>query len=185
VDANAARGTTCNDAGGTTCDGDGACISGRYVFVTKATRLPDYGSAAKADAFCASAAKGAGFVGTWLSWTSDATTSPAMRFTGATVPYRLLDGTVVAGGWTQLTSGTLMGPIDLDEANGSQANAEVWTGTATDGTYSGDSCSDWTSTSSMTPPYATTGNTSKTDSTWTDAYLQFCNRVQHLFCFQQ
>jgi hypothetical protein len=183
--SNAPRGTTCNDAGGTTCDGAGDCVSGKYVFVTKTTMLPDYGSATQADAICASTAANVGFAGTWLSWTSDSTTSPAMRFQQATVPYLLLDGTIVADDWTQLTSGTILVPIDIDETGGSQTGVEVWTGTATDGTYSGNSCMDWTSTASTSPPLGDTGVTNVTDGGWTDVYMQFCNRVQRLYCFMQ
>jgi hypothetical protein len=125
-----------------------------------------------------------GFAGSWRSWTSDSVTSPSARFTQPSIPYRLLDGTVVADGWAGLTSGLLSHEIDMDEKGNAATNVEVWTGTNLDGTSQGQSCVDWTMAVNGQTAYV--GLTSALDDTWTTKYFQFCNfGYQHLYCFQQ
>jgi hypothetical protein len=60
-----------------------------------------------------------------MAWLSDSTGSSSTRFTRATVPYKLVNGSTVASNWTALTSGTLAHAMDLTEtgadASGIQA----------------------------------------------------------------
>src|SRR5262249_42541369 len=117
---------------------------------------------------------------------SDANESPATRFTHATVSYRLVDGTLIANDWTELTSGTLRHPIDHDES-GSLATGvtEVWTGTNVDGTSEGDSCKNWTN-GQPNPFLAEVGTWDQASSLWTAVYLQFCDRnMLRVYCFEQ
>src|SRR5262249_949329 len=100
------------------------------------------------------------------------------------IPYLLLDGTVVADGWSGLTSSSLQHGIDMNEKLATQTNAEVWTATVANGTYAGSSCTDWTMADHSET--ADVGLTSNTDYTWTTIYLQFCDYdYQRLYCFQQ
>ena len=121
-------------------------------------------------------------------WLKNATTSPAARFTHPTVPYRLLSGTTVANDWTGLTSGTLLHPIDVFE-DGTTIEAgttfEVWTGTRPAGTYSGNSCNNWTN-DTATAPNGDVGVTGQTNAGWSQVYMQFCNRTTlRVYCFEQ
>jgi hypothetical protein len=155
--------------------------------VTSAIIPANFGSALAADAQCRSIAQGL-LGGTWASWTSDSTSSAASRLEHADVPYVLVDGvTVVAANWTELTSGTLQHGIDMDENKVTQAGVEVWTGTDTTGGFvSGETCSDWTTTVHSTTVTAEVGISTRTDSTWTAVYLQFCDYTyQHLYCIEQ
>ncbi|MFT4041478.1 MAG: hypothetical protein QM692_25060, partial [Thermomicrobiales bacterium] len=72
--------------------------------------------------------------GTYKAWLSDATSSPATRFTKATVPYTLVDGTVIAQNWTDLISGTLRHAIDLTkQGTGIPGIDQAWTATEANG----------------------------------------------------
>jgi hypothetical protein len=167
-----------------------ACVDKRVFVTTKA--LPNggfsMGSVAEADRFCQAAADERHFGGTWRAWISDSHSSPAARFATADAVYRLLDGTLVASTWVELTSGTLAHAIDLMDSGmwvPLQARLEVWTGTAPTGSFSGYDCADWTNTSPNLP-YADVGTVGRKDNGWTQAYRQFCDRTNiHLYCFEQ
>jgi hypothetical protein len=136
------------------------------------------------DMQCQTIAKAQGLAGSWRSWTSDSSYSPSTRFSQPMIPYRLLDGTIVADGWAGLTSGALMNGIDMDEKGAALTGSEVWTGTLTNGTYEGSSCTDWTMP--VNAETAIVGISGATDTTWTKVYYQYCNYgYQHLYCFQQ
>lgn len=51
-----------------------------------------------------------------------------------------------------------------------------------DGT--GDNCSDWTNGTSF-GSLGTVGHNTATDSTWSEVFLQFCDRTISLYCVQQ
>jgi hypothetical protein len=182
------------DAAPDVAERDGTCASGcgdKRVFVT-AQALPNggfgNGSVAEADRFCQAAADERRFGGTWKAWISDSHTSPEARFAHTGAAYRLLDGTMVASSWADLTTGKLVHAIDLMDSGmwvPTQAYLEVWTGTAPNGSYSGHTCADWTNTSPDLP-YADVGTVGRKDNGWTQAYRQFCDRENiHLYCFEQ
>jgi len=155
------------------------------MFITSAPVAADFGGAHGADIKCQQIADAGGFGGTWMAWVSDSSTSPAARFTKATVPYRLLDGTLVATDWTALTKGSLSHGINQDEAGAQHPTAEVWTATGSDGNLLGTAtCSNFTSTdSSLT---AVVGNSDATDANWTVVFGQFCDRANvRLYCVEQ
>lgn len=103
----------------------------------------------------------------------------------ATIPYRLLDGTIVANDWNDLTSGGLRHAIDRDEKNVLTASAEVWTATTSTGTYEGGGCNSFTSSSSSSA-YAAQGVSDRASGQWTNVYLQFCDRTNpRIYCFEQ
>jgi hypothetical protein len=147
--------------------------------------MGNLGGFAGADAKCQTLATGASLGGTWKAWISDTGSSPSTRFARATVGYRLLDGSLVAANWTALTSGTLAHAIDLDEGGKPfSIPSEVWTATTTTGTLDLDGCMSFTS-NLATVTTTIEGLCNATDSTWTNKYLQFCDRNAHLYCFEQ
>ena len=122
-----------------------------------------------ADVLCQRAAQSAGLTGSFKAFLSDTATSAATRLNHATVPYELVDGTVVASDFTGLTSGTLSHAINLDENGAASApgtvtedfqlaasalDVNVWTGSYTNGTSQiegpgleaalNSTCRDWT-----------------------------------------
>jgi len=143
------------------------------------------GSAVAFDATCQSLADGRNFSGTWKAWVSDAASSPSSRFAHATVPYRLLDGTVVANNWNDLTDGSLAHAIDVfDDASPASASLQVWTGTTYAGSVASGTCTNWTQASMSL--IADFGLTDRTDDGWSDWQLQYCNAPgMHLYCFEQ
>ncbi len=165
------------------------CVSPKRVFVTSATFRGDLGGSSGADALCATAASDAGLSGTWRAWVSGPSTA-AGRFTHASVPYALLDGTKIADSWTDLTDGTLDAPIDMNELGSRVSASAVWTGTESDGgqpSTGANDCLDWSTGSSTTSGRA--GFTDETGSYWTWtmglAGLPRCNTSHRLYCFEQ
>lgn len=160
-----------------------ACGSKR-VFVSSASYPANFGGHAGADAACQSLANTAALGGTWMAWVSDSASSPAARFIHAPAPYRRIDGTVIAANWTDLTDGTLVNGVALNEY-GSSVLAEMWTSTTAAGNFTGTGCNDFTSNSSGAP-YAYVGASDKSGYDWTAIYLQFCDRFGlHIYCFEQ
>jgi len=172
------------DAGGDVVPIDGPSPTVKRVFVsTTAMTSGAFGGNAGGDAICQSLSDGRRFGGTWKAWLSDASNTPGTRFTHASVPYRMIDGTVVANDWNELTSGTLRHAIDLDET-GAQSFVEVWTGTVRNGRAEGDHCSAWSSGAATVRGEA--GSSSATDFQWTAATLEACDvATAHLYCFEQ
>jgi hypothetical protein len=143
------------------------------------------GGLAGADNRCQTEADNAGLGGTFKAWLSDETSSPSTRFSRGDGAYRLVDGTVVANSWDDLTDGTLQHGITMT-ANGETPDffAEVWTGTATDGLPSGsDWCQNWTSGSNVRS--ALKGSHGATDGRWTSASISTCQLPARLLCFEQ
>jgi hypothetical protein len=166
----------------------GACTPARRVFVSSAVYLASLGGIGGADAKCQALAMNASLNGQWKAWISDTSNSPSSRFTHATVGYRLLDGTLVAANWTALAGAAttaLAHPLDLDEKGHPFAGtSEAWTATNADGTLNASACGDF-NTADAGAAYAAVGHADAVDGTWTDVFLQFCNRNLHLYCFEQ
>jgi len=132
-------------------------ITGRIVFVSSALYPGNLGGLSGADMKCEALATAAGLSGTYKAWLSDSTTSAANRLTHASVPYVLVDGTVVAQDWNTLISGTdLLHAIDKTESGGAPpigtfqcggSEPMVWTSTDPSGASlaGGSDCSDWAS----------------------------------------
>jgi len=108
---------------------------------------------------------------------------PATRFTHSTIPYKLVDGTVIANNWTDLTDGTLAHSINEDEYGNAWAGVSgtfIWSNVAADGTatVSGSSssgnCKGWTVTSNATGEIDFPSGGSLT-----------CGGSASLYCFEQ
>jgi len=174
----------------------------KKVFVTSETFQGNFGGLDGADAICTQLAGAAGLSGTYRAWLGDTDEGPWERFTHATHPYALVDGTLIASSWEQLTDGTLLAPISVDEfgqqvplvpiPSGTESGA-VWTNVQTSGKSRSqfpegnpDSsvdfhCYDWTRLD-------TTGNTGKsyaTSSAWTGEVRFACESTLRLYCFEQ
>jgi hypothetical protein len=182
----------------------GYCVNGTcagIVFVTS-TGYPGNllggsggGGVADGDAICEMHASDGGFAGTFTAWLSGH--DPG---TGGVVhakdriddqPYVLPDGTLIApNGLADLTSASLLGPIDHDELAPGRV-AYVWTGTAPDGTAGSPRCTEWTSNAVGVPGVGGSTASGANDPYWTDragAPFPFspypCNQTHTLYCFQ-
>jgi hypothetical protein len=176
---------------------DGAAIdtapTQRVVFVSSSLYSGNLGGFAGADASCQQLAIAAGLDGTFKAWLSDATTLARDRMTHSTLPYALVTGTVVAQDWTGLTSGTLLHPINRNEAGGLPPTGSiscapfVWTGTWADGTHVLNDCSSWTS--SAMSGGGDGGSWTASDGSWSywgcvDTQ-RLCAGTAALYCVQQ
>jgi hypothetical protein len=205
--------TRCADKGQQTCGGGEwtsavacsfVCVSQacaqqpRLVFVTSETFVGGtLGGVAGADVLCNKAAAAGGLPGTYLAWLSDSTGSPITRFPQDVGPYQLIDGTIIANNWMELTQSSLRHPIDLTETGGPPpivmdacSGPNVWSDTSASGFLdSADySCGDWRDPMGRK---ATWGSASSADN-WTgdcsdsgDDPSLVCSSEAALFCFQR
>ncbi|MEM7152839.1 MAG: hypothetical protein AAF799_08350 [Myxococcota bacterium] len=156
------------------------------VFVTSTKYAATFGGASDAAALCQNHADSAGLGGTWVAWISDSSEgSAADNFTQSPYDYTLVDGTVIAHGWDELTDGGLDNLIGLDE-DGVSRTGFAWTGTNTDGSTSGYTCSDWTATSSVGKVgSANSDNNGASPQWWTTRGNLSCGSTARLYCFEQ
>lgn len=121
------------------------------------------------DLICQKLAELAGLPGNykaWLSiWLTHGTTSVKDRFTYSTIPYRLVDSTLIANNWDDLIDSTLINPINKNES-GATVNQYVFTNTNPDGSFfsTTENCSNWDSNS---PGVTRIGYSGATDGGWT------------------
>lgn len=186
----------------------GTCQPSALAFVSSTQSDAALGGPRGADTTCANLAAAAGLGGYWFSWTSDSCTSPDQRFEKSTVPYRLLDGTLVSSSWTRLTmnpppSGEpqLDNSIDIDENGGVvatkiqcgesinvEAGCNVWTHTDVEGRVvaSGtDGCLGFTSSDSALGGLDV-GDINSVATGWTGDKTFTCG-LDHarIYCFEQ
>jgi hypothetical protein len=105
----------------------------KTVFLTSSTYKGDLGGLEGADAICQDHANSASLAGTYMAWLSRTPimyipSSPRQRFSEKFLPYQLVDGTIVAGGFNYL--GGLQNSINIYE-NGETASGEMRVHTAT------------------------------------------------------
>jgi hypothetical protein len=172
--------------------------SGTYTgdLVTEATTFTGSAPAnaiAGADAICQKHAGDAGLLGTYKAWiaTTNVATVPATRFTdinGTVLDFKLVNGTTVANGWTDLTDNSLDNAINRTELD-TAASSFAWSNVTPDGTgvqggtASNDTCNEWTDSGAGSS--GRYGQTSKADIFWTFGPSGGCNNTQALYCFQQ
>jgi hypothetical protein len=182
-----------------------AAMPHKIIFVTSQAFTGNLGGVAGADAKCQTLA-GAGKVpGVFKAWLGNSTTSADSRLAHATVPYTLVDGTVVANNYAALTSGRLMNGISLTElgtqALGGTATAcffggtgkFAWTNANTDGSIANtnavNSCgADWNSVgpSDAGGPFGVVGVIGAVDASWTVACGSGeCEQTAPLYCIEQ
>lgn len=177
------------DAAAGACNGEAACP--RFVFVTSDVYTgEDLGAAIGADSRCTLRAALAGTLPvlanrTYKAWISDAlaNTSASARLTHGTMPYRLGDGTLLANDWAQLTSGTLLHAINLDERGNTVGQEFVWTGTTAFGQSTGSTCTDWSINGAGNT--GSVGGANAFDSSWTNSGTVSCGNAHRLYCIEQ
>jgi hypothetical protein len=169
----------------------------KTVFVTSQIYTGDLGGLLGADAKCQSLATAAHLTGTYRAWLADVDGSPSTRFSREGHPYHLVDGTLVADDWTDLTSGNLRHAIDLTETGGpppasvgicdtspEASRYLVWTETGPDGSGGGDACGEWTD--SLSEGSAVGGADMETSGWTLDCFGGIaCSGRAALYCFQQ
>jgi hypothetical protein len=156
----------------------------KTVFRTSTVFSMNLGGVAAADNICAAHATSAGLSGTFKAWLSDSTSSPLSSFTQSTDPYVLVDGTVVANDWADLTDGTIATGIALDE-NGVSLKTNVATGTKNNGNPTGVDCQDWTTTAKRELFTNGTSTYTGAPNPWSDARQSSCLQKAALYCFEQ
>ena len=185
------------------------CAPMRRVFVTSQVFDAAMGGPSGPTARCQQAAAAAKLGGVWQAWMShylsNAWVTPTTSFSKSAVPYRRLDGALVALHFNDLIDGKLDNAIDVTE-NGdkvsptaSSASAAcgsalpaVWTGTAAVGTqYDANTtsiyyCAYWTTNTTSTSYRLGVGRATATDANWSLACSdQKCAQKAHLYCFEQ
>ncbi len=161
------------------------CSDGKYVFVTSLSYDGDqFGGGVGANSVCQTLADAASLGGTYKAWIAYGSTAPANSFTQSAVPYVRVDGALVANDWADLTDGTLINPISVDQ-NGTARSGGVWTNVNFNGTQASSSdCSGWSSSASFIP--GTIGSASSSSSSWSvTSNNEFCSDSNRLYCFEQ
>jgi hypothetical protein len=169
------------------CEGNADCI--RVMFATSVTYSGNLGGIAGADAKCqtlADASSVARIRGrTFLAWVSTAASPVTTRLVHGTQSYVRADGATIALGFSDLTDGSLMNGISVDDKGGSHNNGErAWTGTSTNGAgYSGNSCTDWTL--GLFPAKGDVGNVGGAGNGWSVAGSDDCTVPHSLYCVEK
>ncbi len=164
---------------------------GRFVFVSSSTHQGDFGGVAEADIICNDLAATAGLPGLYKAWLadSDAGSAPASTFFQAPGPYKLPDGTQVANDWADLTDGTLINAINVDENGSGGISSLVWTNVESDGTIftPADSghCVEWTQVGEVFAVSGEVGSSEFNNANWTQGQTEGCISSLRLYCFGQ
>lgn len=152
------------------------------VFVTSAGQGGNLGGLSGADQTCTNLATAAGLgAPAWKAWVSDGTANAIDRIEDAG-PWYAVDGRRVFVDKASLLTGPEIG-LNITEL-GTVGGGNVWTGTATDGTYSGQACSNWTDGSNGS--LGTLGSGGSVGSSWTGFQQLGCGSVAaFMYCFGQ
>ncbi len=167
--------------------------SSKRVFVTSTTYNGNLGGLSGADAKCQTAANSVNLGGTWKAWLSDSTTSAGSRLTHSSVPYKLINGTIIVNNWDGLTSssqqtlGNLLAPLNINEKGtynplGYFGNSS-WTGTLPGGGILTPNCSNWTSSANTLTGYA--GNPDSVHDWSISSTVTCASSAVSLYCFEQ
>jgi hypothetical protein len=172
----------------------------KTIFISSQSFEGNLGGLAGADAKCSALASAAALSGTYAAWLSTSSVNAGSRFGAPGATYALVDGTPVAGSLADLTDGTILVGISLDE-NGVPTNSRAWTGTAPAGTacFQGSggncnlaspgndglvrtACEDWTV--AVPGSEAVTGYLA-TNGAWTLEGDRACPDFHRLYCVEQ
>ncbi len=166
----------------------------RLVFVSSMIfRASDLGGLENADALCQSMAIKAQLpAGVYRAWLSTDSESPNTRFVPTKYKYVRRDGQPIAMNSNDMTDGSLIVPIELDEfglpgpmSEGSQcamrgvhSNTDAFGDPANEGS----DCGGWTNDEFMTR----WGSQISADKWWSDGCAEsFCSQEAPIYCFQQ
>ncbi len=154
---------------------------------------------AAGDAICQFLADDAQLNGTFLAWLGSPNQDlPATRFTHSPVAYINTRGETLAFDWADLTDGTIVAGLDVDEQGNTIIPAEdpgygfvwtnvYWNGTRSDYQRGTSDCAGWTSSSR--DDYGVFGISSEAGGNWSHAGQLPCQGTRrlghHLYCFEQ
>lgn len=163
-------------------------IPAKRIFKTGTQYNGNLGGLAGADQKCQIKANAASLGGVWRAWLSDGNSSASARLNHFNGPYILLDRSVVADNWTDLTDNTLKRNINITElGNSDNYWTSVWTGTDPFGNSTSKNCLNWT-TSWGWPYFGGVGSGGSTLSYWTQGLSDqaYCSSTYlSLYCFEQ
>jgi hypothetical protein len=164
------------------------------AFVTSTLHTGNLGGVMGADAICNMRAQAGGLPGTYKAWLSTNQGTPASRFVQSLVPYVMVNATVVANNWADLTDGTLDLPISVTETggaspigtnncivNGVNNTRTAFTGTFSNGLLGNSTCSNFTSNAGT----ANVGVSTSATARWSNCAQLSCANTSAIYCFQQ
>jgi len=171
----------------------GTCTPIKYVFASSEVRTGVMGGIGGADMLCNQLAAAATLPGSYYAWNSTDGSYPNFDFVkeGA---YVRTDGVLVATSYADLTDGSLLAPINLDEIKEPASHVMVpgcpnvtggvWSNTTPAGNYAGNpNCGGWSLSLQV---LGRLGNLDATDTSWTDAACQAaCIATLPIYCVQQ
>ena len=165
-------------------DGREVCRKGWYVFATSEKFTGDLMGVEGADGICEALAAAAGLPGEYMAWiATNYWDDPESRFKKTDLPYALVDGTLIADGWSDLVDGTLTNPIMKDEYGEVVSGWGVWTNVEPNGaSLSMEDCSNWSLSTSVR---GRIGHNRLVDGRWTSIRDRSCDITARLYCFQQ
>lgn len=158
----------------------------RRVFLSSQQWSGDLDGALGADEHCQDLADSAAIGGTWRAFIIDSS-NDLSRHTQDDRALVLVDGTLVADDWDDLTDGSIQAPIDLDE-DGQERTGNAWTGFYDVGGADDNWCDDWTSNADgclETEVCGGAGESNMTDSHWDGFYIFNCSDQFRLYCIEQ
>lgn len=167
----------------------------RIIFVSSQTYTGHLGGIAGADAKCQGLAAAAGLPGTFKAWLSSPTREPDSGFTPHAGAWRLVDGTLVANDWVDLTTEKqvpteffVRTPVLLNEYGVNvSGETRVWTATTVTGTAGTQRCASpsgaWRSSSPAV--IGQHGLATSTSFSWTEITTAPCNTSLRIYCVQQ
>ena len=160
------------------------------VFVTSTSYSGNLGGLSGADAKCQARADAVSLGGNWKAWISTNSISAASRLEHSSVPYKLINGELIANNWEDLTDGALSIPIYRTETGAFTGYDEVWTDTFTSGASEGGNydCTDWTSSAGVWDGRkGFSGNSNRSWTSYLDLgqSLGLCADGRRLYCFEQ
>jgi hypothetical protein len=169
---------------------DNACnslceVPRRTVFVTSTMYQGNLMGLAGADDKCQTRADAVMLDGQFKAWLSDGATGPKDRFdTDFAGIYERVDGTPVAAGWADLSDGSLLNAIYMDELGGGGVDAAPWSNTDGMGAPKfAKHCVNWTS--SLGGQQGPQGFTLAVDEQWTlNIEAAGCSSAAPLYCFE-
>mgnify|MGYP000878638079 FL=1 len=183
----------CDDANQTDFDGcSKTCTDEFIMFVTKDPVPPNFNGkegVKSADKICADAADGP-LRGTYVAWISVNGDNAKVDLPSGK-PLIRRDGKPIVADAANLPVGmpSLTNPINLDQ-NGAPVTGYAWTGTTSQGVWTGSDCLGWTSTSDQEG--ASLGALNAKDAEWTTTWPPmaeiaqiYCNATNHLYCFRK
>lgn len=174
---------------------DMACapvMNAKRVFVTSTTYKGDLKTEGAGtdgldggDKLCQSRADAATLGGTWKAWLSTSTVDAISRI-GDVGPWYLPDRChMVFSSKAAITSADPMIAINHNEMDSVVMNVTLWTGTADDGTFDGDGCTDWTDATNAVQGQVGTGAPFFIPGFWTATMPSNCDATLRLLCFEQ